>query len=1458
MASPADIQAATAAVAAGTQTAEQAALVNQSYLSNSLPVLPAVAPNASAQDYGQYSQYQREQVYNSNQQNNLILTWNTQGLTDPANQQGKAVYLTPTEYQQQYGATDAQREQVRYNIFNNPAAVNPNTVPADMQGLYGTQLRDQQSDYYRANPSEEFQRITQQYEANRYGSVGSGSNYTYNYGSSKNPFDPNSAAGIAWDVNRLGGTVGMTLGGKSYSEGYNAVVTDASDRSVVPTRLVGSGMVAGMSQGSQFVDDVDIYMAVGGYQGVRVPDAKLAVDYQTGEFGVYQKMGTHNIYGLVGGGGWNSLQSGMFSFGESLWDKEHTFAQSDIGSMAPVSSEYMSTHSKAGAEAYGGFSRLLTGNLLQSDDAVSRYGNWNNLANYAQPVAATKGAVKGADIPWTMDVNAPAAQYMDQSGLTGKTFDVSMPDSGRLVGSKMVASQSVVSDVSGSGIEGLPKPFMSASSPAEKPNEYAPSGFLGLGGLFPEMPSYDKVKGYSVNRISKFGSDPIGGMVDVTTDLYGAPMSLAGGLASRFTFGASEFIYKPEPTTSGTDKIYASEWDRFVEGSGRVARFATGMTLEKQEAYFETIKNAPGAIGEAQRGLFYFGTEIINKPAELAPAAILGWGIGGAARMTPGFLAEVGAGTGFTAKAANFLSTPGGSSLAKAGLFGAFGGAYTWGVTEGLTASADKTKENIYRSTPTLIAMYGGAGGFNWVGETTFVRGVSSPSGATFEGVQIQGVSFGGGKTPTGGKYVGAFSPTESYVFTGKPQGVSTGSIPAFEGGARLGLPDLSRPSVSKASGLVESAESYQYMDLSGRSRPFSVNTVNEIQVDTLSKFRDTSGRADPFTIRTESGVGAARSSAVHDIISDTSGGSPAFSVKTQAEVGSGYWDTAERFGGDVSGKSRSFSVTSENEYLSSLPSDVSGKADPFTMKTQGEIMSVWEQEKFNKAQTRADMVWARKTASNRVEPGFMEKMIDTEYSLVPPEQATATWKPWKPEMQPQTSAMEDPFSPLNPKRVYADAEPSRSPFSIPGVSDTALSTELAGMHPAYRGARAPFSIPGVSDASLAIDMARMHPAYSTPGRNTEAGITWGFGVLAPPRHLTRIEEEAAMNAAMPRPQDIINKRLFEIANTETGVNAPETGYFFDKRTGREIAKIQGTFEGISGSAKVAALTEIFDNRIDAAYYHVHTDVTGSPMMQELNSMPSGLDVTRKRGWADVITTEGVITSKGVIEWTPRQLHKGAIASIDRAGGVGDFVVRASRYGLKARASQFPSFETAPLPATATDAGTRFVPAPYFTGSTITENPSGRSRRTTEFVPYTGRDITDAPGSSTKRTTGIAPYFKTTPYESPYTKTKPFPEEKPYKWNTPTPPPPDITRKFPDYVPPIVPTGGLPWGGAGAESPFSRKRKAAFVETFNMGLDMGFLGRKGRASKSFTTPAKYKRKPAAVKPAKKAAPKKRK
>jgi hypothetical protein len=344
---------------------------------------------------------------------------------------------------------------------------------------------------------------------------------------------------------------------------------------------------------------------------------------------------------------------------------------------------------------------------------------------------------------------------------------------GNIKGSTLVAREGSLTDIAASETTAK-QPFVSARYKPPASKEYEPSGFLGLGGLIPKV-SKERWSAY----VTASKADPFGSALRMQSAMVAPAVAVAGGVASKITFGLSEFAYKP-----ATD-----EWGGFVEGSGKVARAATGMTLAKQEAYFDTIRNEPGIFGEAKRGVFYFGTEIVNKPAELAPAALTGFGISKVAVGAPGFLARVGEGTGITARAARFVQTPGGTSLVKAGAAGVFGGAYAWGVTEGLSASPEKTKENIYRSGPTLAAMYGGAGGLNWVGETRFVRGGSTPTGATFSGVQIQNTYLGGGRTPSGGKYAGAFSPTESYVITGKPQ-------PATSRARPMELPDL-RPKKS-------------------------------------------------------------------------------------------------------------------------------------------------------------------------------------------------------------------------------------------------------------------------------------------------------------------------------------------------------------------------------------------------------------------------------------------------------------------------------------------------------------------------------------------------------------------------------------------------------------------------------------------------------------------------------------
>lgn len=65
----------------------------------------------------------------------------------------------------------------------------------------------------------------------------------------------------------------------------------------------------------------------------------------------------------------------------------------------------------------------------------------------------------------------------------------------------------------------------------------------------------------------------------------------------------------------------------------------------------------------------------------------------------------------------------------------------------------------------------------------------------------------------------------------------------------------------------------------------------------------------------------------------------------------------------------------------------------------------------------------------------------------------------------------------------------------------------------------------------------------------------------------------------------------------------------------------------------------------------------------------------------------------------------------------------------------------------------------------------------------------------------------------------------------------------PRIIPPTVPTPfGLPgFGGVGGATPGARPRRAAFMETFALGLDISLRGRRTIKAKSLTSPKKYKR-----------------
>lgn len=889
-------------------TPEQAAAINTGYLQNTLPVKPSFVPPVGYDD--------------------KIIAYDTTGIQDPANQLGKIQYVSASQ--------DAANEYDKYMRLNYPeqyyGAPDRSTLGGMSKGQivsrYGVEMAEATGDYFRARPTAEYNALISQYEQQQNRTIGTNGIMQQRAPAVQNPFDPNTALGIAWEVGKTGGVDTKVLGIAGGQAAYYGVNTDFFNYAVVgsnnkrynvtaseidslptgvnyklvtgmdmePTRPKDSGEVAGMPTTTTLNDVNDVYMAVGGYQGVRVPGAKIAIDYATGEFGVYAPVAPgRKLYNLIGGGGLAAAQSGMFSVGESLWDPAHTFELSDIGKMRPVSSEYMATHSKAGAEAYAGFSRPLDNRTLDSKDIISRYGNTGNLANYVQQIAADKG-VNPANIPWEVASTAPAAQYMDQTGLTGKRIDVL---SGTKTGATVPLSSTTNIGISGPPIikapakEGALVAGVSSPTLSEFDTEYKPSGFLGLGGLLPEMPDAAHVSAYVTDLTSKIRANPIMAPATVGVEAYKAPVSVISGVASTFTMGATDLLYKPEPivvtgatkqtgggsytvnmptstsisggnqtitalgtwldqnagkidrydskavadynskvdqfmamqaqnptvittkggtmtTTTGQyntpQKIYANEWERYVEGSGRVARWITGLSLSKQAAYYETIKNQEGLGGEVKRGLYFAGTEGINKPAELpiaaASAAIFMGGLG----VAGGAANYLSYGGGLTGKVAGYAVSPTGSKLLSAGLGIGLTGLYGYGVTEGGTATAEKTKENIYRSAPSLVAMYAGGGGLDWIPKTELVRGRFS-EGTTFTGVSVdRNVFYGVGKSPEGANYFGAFelsNPREFYGIMGKPPVARAGEIPTPDmgrpgpSGPRAGLPFEPTPTTS-------------------------------------------------------------------------------------------------------------------------------------------------------------------------------------------------------------------------------------------------------------------------------------------------------------------------------------------------------------------------------------------------------------------------------------------------------------------------------------------------------------------------------------------------------------------------------------------------------------------------------------------------------------------------------------
>jgi hypothetical protein len=455
-------------------SASQAASINAAYMNNTLPVLPKMGTPTTG--------------YN---QNDTIRIYDTTGLTDPRNQMGVARDVTPAEYYQIYGRTPEQSEAAKYAEFNAPIDYSKYANVPLSQMPAGVASRVQ--DYYAAHPTERFQAITSQYAATK--------------GIVENPYDPNTAAGIAWLSARQGTPVSASLGQKAIQQGYQGDLYAVSGISTVPTRdyssrmLSGSKMVAALPGGT-----TTVYMPYGEYAQIEMKGAKALLDYQTGELGVYQLPYGRSSFMLTGGGGRAALQSGMFTIEKA--ETPYVISQEGVGTYALPSGAGLA---RLGAEAYGGVVRPLDDRTLAANEAISRYtgsiGKYN-LANFVSQIPAGKAEVPGAKIPWSVETTTPALSYMDERGVIPGSAITIPGESGRLIGSKVIAgSPSHGTTEAGA----LPTPFISTSKAQETPSLLSSAGswLAGAESYVAGITGIKNLSTPSTEQIKEMGKNPL-------------------------------------------------------------------------------------------------------------------------------------------------------------------------------------------------------------------------------------------------------------------------------------------------------------------------------------------------------------------------------------------------------------------------------------------------------------------------------------------------------------------------------------------------------------------------------------------------------------------------------------------------------------------------------------------------------------------------------------------------------------------------------------------------------------------------------------------------------------------------------------------------------------------------------------------------------------------------------------
>jgi hypothetical protein len=594
--------------------------------------------------------------------------------------------------------------------------------------------------------------------------------------------------------------------------------------SETPDRIRGSNLVAGLAETTSTYEvvkgkadtenAVKTYVPYGSYTQEELDNTRLAIDKRTGEVAIYQYNPTRDQWSLIGGGGRNALQSGMFSVGSTM--TPYVTTQAGAGTYVLPSGVGLT---RLGSEVSGGFVRPMSEmtpepgqpfNFLAPNEVVSRYYGAGaiNLANFVDQVAAGKAEAPGAHIHWTLPEGGPAIQYMDKYGLTGQAVELpaGLMGGGRLVGSKTVAS--VATYGSTSETPGLPTPFISTTKPALA-SEAATSGpmfyfkdipMIGglvaapfqIAGMF--APEGSKAKALyeqpAISAESEPGSfmsyasggyyltaDAIAGMFGVSTvpstlaiTKSGTPSvsgmettlpeqtTVSGGSkeltemkdwinvnrpqvqtpeqAAQFNIVVEKYnkmaaenpmVYTTTggkmvtTTTESEAKVYRyGQFDVYAEKAGEAFRgFAgsisgTPYTQEQFKAYAPTVASQ-GPVENIGYGVLGFMGE---RPLYVLPYAAAGAVMVAGGELVGGALGAVSKGTGYTARAAQILTTTGEAGLAGAAVRTAASlalpvyltakGAYD--ITEGgKEIGTAKMYQNVGGSIIPMGAMAGGA-----------------------------------------------------------------------------------------------------------------------------------------------------------------------------------------------------------------------------------------------------------------------------------------------------------------------------------------------------------------------------------------------------------------------------------------------------------------------------------------------------------------------------------------------------------------------------------------------------------------------------------------------------------------------------------------------------------------------------------------------------------------------------